>query len=76
LIFIPCKVNHFLSKKKKEKKKSITLYNSKLSVRTRSGSMALFTKKYHSRLAIRISQKNFGFENGIKSIPFYAAHCI
>ena len=48
----------------------------KKGVRTRSGSMALFTKKYHARFAIRISQKNFGFENGIKSIPFYAVHCV
>ena len=48
----------------------------KKGVRTRSGSMALFTQKYHSQYAIRISQKNFGFENSIKSIPLYAAHCI
>ena len=48
----------------------------KKGIRTRSGSMALFAKKYHSNFAIRISQKNFGFENGVKSIPFYAAHCI
>jgi len=48
----------------------------KKGVRTRSGSMALFSKKYHSQFAIRISQKNFGFENGIKSIPFYAVHCL
>jgi len=48
----------------------------KKGLRTRSGSMALFTKKYNSPYAIRISQKNFGFENGIKSIPLYAVHCI
>jgi len=48
----------------------------KKGLRTRSGSMAIFTKKYHSPYAIRISQKNFGFENRIKSIPFYAVFCI
>ena len=48
----------------------------KKGVRTRSGSMTLFSKKYHAPFAIRISQKNFGFENNIKSIPFYAVHCI
>ena len=48
----------------------------KKGVRTRSGSMAVFAKKYHTRFAIRISQKNFGFENDIKSIPLYAVHCI
>ena len=33
-------------------------------------------EKYKSSYAIRISKKNFGFENGIKSIPLYAAFCI
>ena len=48
----------------------------KKGLRTRSGSMALFTKKYNSPYAIRISQKNFGFENRIKSVPLYAVFCI
>jgi predicted AAA+ superfamily ATPase len=48
----------------------------KKGIRTRSGSMALFVKKYQSPYAIRISQKNLGFENNIKSVPFYAAHLI
>ncbi|MCL2501982.1 MAG: ATP-binding protein [Bacteroidales bacterium] len=48
----------------------------KKGLRTRSGSMALFAKKYRPPYAIRISQKNFGFENDIKAVPFYAVHCI
>jgi len=32
--------------------------------------------KYKSAYGIRISRKNFGFENGIKSVPLYAAFCI
>ena len=48
----------------------------KKGIRTKSGSMALFEKKYPIPFAIRISQKNFGFENGIKSIPFYSLHCM
>ena len=44
----------------------------KKGLRTRSGSMAIFTKKYNSPYAIRISQKNFCFENNIKSVPLYA----
>ena len=48
----------------------------KKGIRTRSGSMALFSEKYHSPFAIRISQKNFGFENNVKSIPLYAVHCM
>ena len=48
----------------------------KKGLRTRSGSQTLFTKKYRSPYAIRISQKNFGFENNIKSVPFYAVFCV
>jgi predicted AAA+ superfamily ATPase len=48
----------------------------KKGLRTRSGSIALFRKKYNSPYAIRISQKNFGFENNIKSIPLYAVFCM
>lgn len=40
--------------------------------RTRSTSMAIFKEKYKAPYAIRISKKNFGFENGIKSVPLYA----
>ena len=43
---------------------------------TRSKSMNIFAKQYKSPYSIRISQKNFGFENGIKSIPLYAVFCI
>ena len=44
--------------------------------RNRSKSLQLFIEKYKSPYAIRISKKNFGFENGIKSVPLYAAFCI
>jgi hypothetical protein len=48
----------------------------KKGVRTRSASIAIFTKKYNSPFAIRISQRNLGFENKIKSLPFYAIFCL
>lgn len=44
--------------------------------RNRSKSLYQFIEKYNSSYAIRISKKNFGFENGIKSVPLYAAFCI
>lgn len=44
--------------------------------RTRSKSLGVFTEKYSASYSIRISKKNFGFENGIKSIPLYAVFCI
>ena len=36
----------------------------------------LYMKKYNPKYAIRISEKNFGFENNIKSVPLYATFCI
>lgn len=48
----------------------------KKGLRTRSRSLGIFVKKYNSPYSIRISKKNFGFENNIKSVPLYAAHCI
>ncbi len=44
--------------------------------RNRSKSLGVFVEKYQSRYSIRISKKNFGFENGIKSVPLYAVFCI
>lgn len=48
----------------------------KKGLRTKSVSMTMFVKKYNSPYSIRISGKNFGFENQIKSIPLYAVFCI
>ena len=42
----------------------------------RSRSLGVFVKKYKPSYSIRVSGKNFGFENGIKSVPFYALFCI
>ena len=39
-------------------------------------SLNVFIKKYSPKYAIRISAKNFGFENNIKSVPLYAVFCI
>ena len=44
--------------------------------RTRSKSLGVFMELYKSEYAIRISKKNFGFENKIKSVPLYAVFCI
>jgi len=40
--------------------------------RNRAISLSNFVKQYKCPYSIKISQKNFGFENNIKSIPFYA----
>ena len=44
--------------------------------RNRAKSLSVFMEKYKSEYAIRISKKNFGFENNIKSVPLYAVFCI
>lgn len=48
----------------------------KSSERTKSSSLNTFIKRYKPKYAIRISTKNFGFENNIKSVPLYAVFCI
>jgi len=42
----------------------------------RSKSLQTFVKKYNPAYSIRLSTKNFGFENNIKSIPLYALFCL
>lgn len=42
----------------------------------RAKSLNQFVKKYAPPYSIRISGKNFGFENNIKSVPLYAAFLI
>jgi len=44
--------------------------------RNRAKSLGVFMENYKSEYAIRISKKNFGFENKIKSVPLYAVFCI
>jgi predicted AAA+ superfamily ATPase len=48
----------------------------KSSEHNRSRSLQQYTGKYKPEYSIRISAKNFGFENGIKSTPLYAVFCI
>ena len=48
----------------------------KSSDNVRSKSLNQFVSKYKPVYSIRISSKNFGFENGIKSVPLYAVFCV
>lgn len=41
-----------------------------------SKSLNIYIKQYNPKYAIRVSTKNFGFANGIKSVPLYATFCI
>lgn len=42
----------------------------------KSRSLAVYTEKYEPEYRIRLSLKNFGYENQIQSIPLYAAHLL
>jgi predicted AAA+ superfamily ATPase len=42
----------------------------------RSKSLRSYTDTYKPAFTYRVSGKNFGFENGIKSVPLYAVFCI
>jgi len=42
----------------------------------RAKSLRVYVEKYSPKYSIRLSSKNFGYENGIKSIPLYALFCL
>lgn len=48
----------------------------KSSENVKAKSMNNFVSQYQLDEAVRVSKKNFGFENGIKSIPLYALFCL
>ena len=48
----------------------------KSSNHTKSRSLNNYIKEYNPKYGIRISSKNFGFKNNIKSVPLYAVFCI
>ncbi|QOS39400.1 DUF4143 domain-containing protein [Treponema rectale] len=48
----------------------------KSSENNRSRSLNVYVERYHPKYSLRISQRNFGFENNIKSVPLYAVFCI
>ncbi|MBN4062960.1 DUF4143 domain-containing protein, partial [Alkaliphilus sp. AH-315-G20] len=43
---------------------------------TKSKSLGVYRQKYNPDYSIKISGKNFGFVNKIKSVPLYATHLI
>lgn len=42
----------------------------------RAKSLKVYTSAYEPPYAIRVSARNFGYENGLKSIPLYAVFCL
>ncbi len=58
------------------KKGKIIPVEVKSSSHTKSRSLNNYINEYKPEYSIRISTKNFGYENNIKSIPLYAVFCI
>lgn len=48
----------------------------KSSKNTKSKSLTNYINEYKPKYGIRVSSKNFGFKNNIKSVPLYAVFCI
>ena len=48
----------------------------KSSTNNRSRRLNAYVERFHPKYSLRISQKNFGFEHNIKSVPLYATFCI
>lgn len=48
----------------------------KTSNHTKSRSLNNYMNEFKPKYGIRLSSKNFGFKNNIKSVPLYAAFCI
>lgn len=59
-----------------DKEENIIPIEVKSSIHTRSKSLNVFKSLYKIPYSIRISTKNFGFENDIKCIPFYSVFCL
>lgn len=48
----------------------------KVNVHVKSKSLTSYVKQYAPAYSIRISARNFGYEDGIKSVPLYAVFCL
>ncbi|MCA0386331.1 MAG: AAA family ATPase [Firmicutes bacterium] len=59
-----------------QKESDIIPIEVKASTNTRSRSLKEYIRQYHPQVSIRISKKNFGLSEGIKSVPLYAVYLI
>lgn len=59
-----------------EKEGKIIPVEVKSSDNTKAKSLKVYIENYHPDYAIKVSMKNFGFVNGIKTVPLYAVFCL
>ena len=59
-----------------QRERSIIPIEVKSADNTKAKSLIIYMKAHSPSYAIKVAVRNFGFENGIKTIPLYAAFCI
>ena len=59
-----------------DRKGNIVPLECKSADNVRAKSLKTFISLYEPAYSVRVSAKNFGFENGIKSVPLYAVFCL
>jgi len=59
-----------------DKQGNIIPLEAKSAENVRSKSLRFYQEKYKPAYCIRVSARNFGFDNGIMSLPLYAVGCI
>ena len=59
-----------------QRERSIIPIEVKSADNTKAKSLSIYMKAHSPSYAIKVAVRNFGFENGIKTIPLYAAFCI
>lgn len=59
-----------------DKQGNIIPLEAKSADNVRAKSLKMYISTYEPPYAIRVSARNFGYENGIKSIPLYAVFCL
>ena len=65
-------IDFLIAKAKIGSRHNISPIEVKSSTHVKSRSLNNYIKEYHPNYAIRISERNFGFKNNIKSVPLYA----
>jgi predicted AAA+ superfamily ATPase len=59
-----------------QRKGSIIPIEVKSADNTKSKSLGIYIQTYKPEYAVRLSTKNFGFDDGKKTVPLYAAFCL
>jgi hypothetical protein len=59
-----------------QKGQSLIPVEVKAGEQTKSRSLSVYRERFKPELSIRLSARHFGFQDGLKSLPLYAAFCL